>query len=64
MEKTTKQNLKIFAGVGLMTAALLIHLGLSLNPNNKTRQVVINDYKKITASKEVEESEKDKKKGR
>ena len=64
MDKTTKENLKIFAGVGLMTAALLIHLGLNLNPNNKTRQVVINDYKKITVSKEIEESEKDKKKGR
>lgn len=64
MDKTTKENLKIFAGVGLMTAALLLHLGLSLNPNNKTKNVVINDFKKITATKDLEESEKDKKKGR
>ena len=61
---TKKENLKIYAGVGLMTAALLVHLGLSLIPNNGPKNAIINDYKKITASKDAEENEKDKKKGR
>lgn len=64
MDNTTKENLKIFAGVGIMTAALMLNIGLSLNPNNKTRNVAINDFKKIGATKDLEESEKDKKKGR
>lgn len=64
MKDNNKGRLQVFAGVGLLTAALLIHVGLNINPNNKTRQVAINDFKKITASKDLEEDRKDKRKGR
>ena len=64
MDKTPRENLKIYAGVGLMIVALMLHMGLNLNPNNKTKSVAINDFKKIGTTKELEESEKDKKKGR
>ena len=57
-------KLKLYAGVGLMTAALLMHLSLNLNPNTKTRQVAINDFKKVSVSKGIEEESKDKRKGR
>jgi len=64
MKKVNKERLQIFAGVGLFTAALLIHLGLNVQPNAKTREVAINDYKGISASKDLEENREEKRKGR
>ncbi|MBE6156873.1 MAG: hypothetical protein E7161_03910 [Firmicutes bacterium] len=59
-----RDKFKIYAGVGLMTVALLFHLAINLNPNNTNRQVAINDFKKISAAKGAEEDKTDKKRGR
>jgi len=64
MDKINKNRLQLYAGVGLMVTAVLIHLGLNLNPNTQNKQVAINDFKSISASKGLEEDTKDKRKGR
>lgn len=59
------KNLKLYAGVSIMTMALLIHMTMNLSNNTKTREVAINDFKQITSFKDLEENKTDsKKKGR
>lgn len=63
--KNNKGNLQIYAGVGIMVFALAIHMGLNLNGNTKTREVAINDFKRIEAEKETTiDYDQDKRKGR
>ena len=60
-----KNNLKLYAGVGIMTMALLVHMSLNLKNNVRTREVAINDFKRITSIQDLEEDKSpDKKKGR
>ena len=56
-----KKNIKLYAGVGIMTIALLLHMNMSISSNSKTREVAFNDFKKIELPKNDEEV---KKKGR
>lgn len=56
-----KRNIKIYAGVGVMTIALLMHMQMNINSNLKTREVAFNDFKEISIPKNNEE---EKKKGR
>lgn len=56
-----KRNIKIYAGVDIMTMALLLHIHMNISNNTKTREVAFNDFKKIELPKNDEEV---KKKGR
>ena len=60
-----KSNLKLYAGVGIMTMALLVHMSMSIKNNMQTREVAINDFQRITTMQDLEEDKRpDKKKGR
>jgi len=56
-----KRNIKIYAGVGIMTMALLMHMNMNISSNSKTREVVFDNAQKIELPKNDEEV---KKKGR
>jgi len=56
-----RKNIKLYAGVGIMTMALLLHMNMSISSNSKTREVAFNDVKEIVLPKNDQEV---KKKGR
>jgi len=56
-----KSKMKIYAGVGIMTMALLMHMNMTISNNSKTREVAFNDFKEIVLPKNDAEN---KRKGR
>lgn len=56
-----KDKMRIFAGVSIMSMALLMHLGLNINPNTRTNEVVIDNSQKISSQFELEENSNDRK---
>lgn len=56
-----KRKIKLYAGVGIMTAALLMHMNMSINNNSKTREIAFNDSQEIIISQNDKE---EKRKGR
>lgn len=63
--KVKREKIQIYAGVSLMTFALLMHLGLNINNNSRTREVAFDNSQKI-GNHQIMESDldKDKRKGR
>ena len=56
-----KRNIKLYAGVSIMTLALLMHMNMNISGNTKNKEVAFNDFKQIEIPKNNEEV---KKKGR
>lgn len=56
-----KGKLKVYAGISLITIALVARMGLNVNENIEMRQVIINNDKKIET---LRQPEVDKKKGK
>lgn len=56
-----RKGLKIYAGVGIMTMALLMHMNMTIRGNSKTREVAFNDLQEIVIPKNDTEN---KRKGR
>jgi len=56
-----KGKLKVYAGISLITIALVARMGLNVNENIEMRQVIINNDKKIET---LRRPEVDKKKGK
>lgn len=56
-----KRNIKMYAGVGIMAMALLLHVQMNISNNTKTREVIFDNAQKIELPKNDEEV---KKKGR
>lgn len=56
-----KRNIKMYAGVGIMAMALLLHMQMNISNNTKTREVIFDNAQKIELPKNDEEV---KKKGR
>lgn len=59
-----KENIVMFAGASIMTLAILIQMGLNINPNNRNKTVYLNNSQKICAPKNDEENLQEKRKGR
>lgn len=59
-----KDKFVLYTGVGVMTMALLMHMGININGNNKTHEVVMDNSQKIVVQSELEENRNDKRKGR
>ena len=59
-----KDKLLVYAGVGVMTMALMMHMGINISGNNKTHEVAIDNSQKIVVQSEIEENRDDKRKGR
>lgn len=59
-----KENIVMCAGASIMTLAILIQMGLNINPNNRNKTVYLNNSQKICAPKNDEENLHEKRKGR
>ena len=59
-----KDKFVLYTGVGVMTMALLMHMGININGNNKTHEVAMDNSQKIVVQSELEENRNDKRKGR
>lgn len=59
-----KDKFVLYTGVGVMTMALLMHMGININGNNKTHEVAMDNSQKIVVQSELEENRNDKIKGR
>ena len=56
-----RKNIKLYAGVGILTLALMMHMGMNITNNQSAREVAFNDSKEIVVPKNDQEF---KKKGR
>lgn len=57
-------KIRIYAGVSVMTLALMMHMGLNVNPNTRTNEVAIDNSQKIIVQRELEENPNDRRSGR
>lgn len=50
-----KKSIKLYAGVSIMTLALLMHMNMNISGNSKTKEIAFNDFKQIEIPKNDQE---------